>query len=382
MRRLIIVQPYVPRYRESFFGELIERLHQEGIDCKIAAPLVGDSAKARADSATGKWIVECDQHELRIGRRRLVLGGSASTWKQADGVILGSQGTSIDVYRAIARRSTGRRIKVGLWGHIKDYVNPSHPLDRALEKWQLKRADHVFAYTPGGADYARAIGVVPERISVVMNSTDTDALQGAIERLDSKAVSGFRSQHGLTTSKIFGYLGGLDRAKRIDFLVDFLDELWIIDREIKLLIGGRGEDEHLLDNAIARGQAISLGYADANIQAIMSDLVKAIVMPGRIGLIAVDALTMRVPIITTDWPFHAPEAEYLTEGSSRFNAPNDPHGFAAFVAEFAKRSDSRIPSFIPAEAPTLKRMVDNYASGVIEMFHAPQRQWSRSGSTA
>ncbi|WXF91769.1 glycosyltransferase [Curtobacterium flaccumfaciens pv. flaccumfaciens] len=41
-----------------------------------------------------------------------------------------------------------------------------------------------------------------------------------------------------------------------------------------------------------------------------------LLMPGRVGLVAVDAVALGLPIITTDWPFHAPEAEYLNSSNS------------------------------------------------------------------
>ena len=36
------------------------------------------------------------------------------------------------------------------------------------------------------------------------------------------------------------------------------------------------------------------------------------VIPGRVGLVAVDALALGLPVVTTDFPHHAPEVEYLT----------------------------------------------------------------------
>lgn len=53
-------------------------------------------------------------------------------------------------------------------------------------------------------------------------------------------------------------------------------------------------------------------YADRRTLATLGKIAQVCVMPGRVGLVAVDAMTLGLPIITTDWPFHAPERDYLT----------------------------------------------------------------------
>ena len=86
-------------------------------------------------------------------------------------------------------------------------------------------------------------------------------------------------------------------------------------------------------------------------------------MPGRIGLIAAEALALGIPVITTDWPYHVPETEYLSEGVSTFTAPNDPESYARFVS-------TRLPRTITSTGncdwayPSLAGMVDNLSRGV------------------
>jgi hypothetical protein len=63
--------------------------------------------------------------------------------------------------------------------------------------------------------------------------------------------------------------------------------------------------------------------------AALSHVSSAIWMPGRVGLVAVDALALGLPVLTTHFPFHAPELEYLVEGRSVHFLPAIAENFAS-----------------------------------------------------
>lgn len=290
-------------------------------------------------------------------------------WKNDDAVIVGHLGSSLDTYRAICD-GTRKRLKVGLWGHVKPYVNDGNPIDLALERWQLGKCHRVFAYTPGGRDYALAAGVDAEKVTTVMNASDTSRLQQARDSLSPAKVHSFMATHSLISGRTLGYIGGLDSSKRIDFLAAALDELWVSDPDIRVVVGGRGSDAHFLDAARSRGQVVMLGFASVDDQALIARVSSALVMPGRIGLVAVDALVLGIPILTTAWPYHAPEHEYLVESKTRFTSVDDKHSYTSLIRRFLdappnSRSghDSGDWSF-----PTIDAMVDNFGSGVLQML--------------
>ena len=60
-------------------------------------------------------------------------------------------------------------------------------------------------------------------------------------------------------------------------------------------------------------------------------MTSAVLIPGRVGLVAVDALALGLPIITTDYPFHAPEADYLTPGIDSVKTPMSVAEYAAGI---------------------------------------------------
>lgn len=367
---VIIVQPYVPKYREAFFRGLIETLDNENISCKVAAAKPTGTQAQRSDSTDADWIVPYEARKLQIGGRTLTLGGARSLWAGADGVIVGHLGSSLDTYLALIDSRRGR-LKTGVWGHIKPYVSDGNYLDLLLEKWQLRNADQIFAYTPGGFNFAVKAGAKSEKVTTVMNSTDTELLERARRRLDLGSAHGFMSRHGLVHGKTVAYIGGLDSSKRIEFLSAALDQLWMSDPDIRIIVGGVGSQSALLRLAEERGQALLMGYVDADAQALIGHVASALLIPGRIGLVAVDALVLEIPILTTDWRYHAPEAEHLTEGESRFTSEDNVFAYVELVRRFMHHTLGACgaPRSGRWNYPTMTDMVANFSSGVLRMLN-------------
>lgn len=368
-RSLLIVQEYVPAYRVAFFTKLIASLEASGITCRVAASMPKGPQLERGDAVDAEWIVPYSARQLQIAGKRVGLGGARKLWRSHDAVIVGHLGSSVDTYQAILDGKRGQ-IKVGLWGHIKSYVNDGNPIDLALERWQLRNSNHIFAYTRGGRDYAIETGALPHQVTTVMNATDTSSLVDARDAIAEAEVQTFMASHGLRFGKTLGYIGGLDASKRIDFLVAALDRLWKLDPEIRILVGGKGASSSLLTAARDRGQAIMLGYVGPNAQAMIARAASALVNPGRIGLIAVDALVLGTPILTTSWRYHAPEFEFLQEGTSCFASQDDPEPFVWMIRDFlASRTQlDKPPTRNEWSYPTIDRMVDNFSSGVMRMI--------------
>jgi glycosyltransferase involved in cell wall biosynthesis len=365
-RELVILQPYVPGYRAPFFGALVEQLEPEGIRCRVVAPRARGEQGARNDAAAGfLWEVRARERSLSVLGRRLSwasVGGDLI--QQADGIIVGLVGESIDAHRALARRAT-RGQQVGLWGHIGAYTKRANRVDVLVERAMMRHCDHVFAYTESGAATARRAGVPATKVTAVMNSVDTSALSAATADLTPSQVDLFVAKHGLTPGKVVGYVGGLDASKRIDFLADTLDLLWKRDPQVRLLLGGTGAQRALLDSAVRRGQVVMLGHAGPHEKALIGVLASAVLMPGRIGLVAVETLALGLPLLTTDWSQHAPEAEYLTEGISVRTSEHDVGSYVELVLNGIG---------LPCELrndwdyPNLAAMVRNFMRGVREMM--------------
>ena len=362
--RVAIVQPYIPTYRVAFFDGLRRVLSQQGVELIVVADDPDGGQAGRTDAVQLPWVRHYQQRRVPWGRRTVRLGTARRHWKDCDAVIVGHLGSSLDTNLALALSSLGR-IKAGVWGHIDSYVSEPAALDVFVERWQLRRADHVFAYTPGGARFAKKAGAGPDRVTAVMNTIDTAGLETAFAAADDSSSRELLGLGEIDPCKTFAFIGGLDSSKRIDFLAAALDHLWELDPSVKILVAGRGEDEKLLQPSVERGQTVMLGYGDTRVKAALGLATRGILMPGRVGLIAVDALVLGLPVLSTDWPFHAPEVEYLTPGESLLQSADSPEAYAELIHAESCRDELRR---IPPNYPRLDGMIANFAAGILSLL--------------
>lgn len=279
---------------------------------------------------------------------------------------MGLRGADLDLHLELWRKRFSGR-SVGVWGHISQSVSPPNTVDLALERLQMRLSDHVFAYTHEGYEYAIKAGIAPCKVTAVMNSTDVSVLRDFFARLSSAEVAAFQSKYSLVPGKTFGYIGGLDSSKRVNFLAETLNVVWRTDPEVKLLVAGSGEDQDLLSESVQRGQVIMLGYAGPVEKAMMMRTSEALLNPGRIGLLAVEAMAVGIPILTTDWPYHAPEFRYLEPDVDVYIASDEISAYVSLIAKHINRMEGVSPK-VQSEFPRIEDMVDNFAGGVESML--------------
>lgn len=365
--KVAIVQEYIPNYRLNFFSSLADRLSKSNIDIVVVAGTPTGAYASRRDVASqAPWLRHAEPSGIKLRPIAAPFYGSARHWRDCEGVIFSLLGNSFDLNAELFRRLYSRR-RIATWGHVKAYVKDANAVDMAIERHQMRLSDHLFAYTKSGADYAIKAGVDPDDVTAVMNSTDVSEMLTQSELMESTVVDDFRQRYNLTRGKTFGYIGGVDAVKRIGFLVDALDILWEIDRQVRLVVGGRGDQEHLLTSAVKRGQVVPLGYAGLKEKALINHVSEALLNPGRIGLLAVECMAMGMPILTTNWKYHGPEYEYLTEGEDVFVSLGGPERFADLVLNHTTDSGGSCRPQ-PKPYPTLDSMADNFANGVLKMM--------------
>lgn len=360
---LLISQPYVPAYRVAFFEGLSDRLANEGVRLRVAAGTPNAAQALRNDAVSPPWLESVRTRELRIGGRRVDLTRTRARWRLVDLVIVPLRGGSVDAWSALF----SRRVKVGLWGHVASYVARSNPLDRALEKYQMLHAQHVFSYTPSGSQYAREAGVSADRITTVMNTIDTNDLERRLCATTESQIAEFRRELGIPEGPFLAYIGGLDSSKRIAFLAEALDFIHSRGGRVHIVVGGAGAQASLLDTARSRGQVTTVGRVDGAAKALLLRGAIAIANPGRVGLVAVESLVARRPIVTTAWPFHAPEFDYLTSENSMISDDS----VDAYADALLRKDEMMRLSAGPDIAwtyPRLEAMISNFASGVMRMM--------------
>lgn len=377
MKEVVIVQPYVPGYRVPFFNRLQDIVARRGLKLRVIAGAPSGDQALRADSATAEWLITVERRSVSLGGKNIDISMSAPQWRDsASVVIMPLVGTSADLAVSLLRKSG---VKLGVWGHVASYVASGHPIDIAIERWMMKRADRVFAYTPSGADFAVRQGINPRSVTTVMNSIDTSEIEAVRRELGIDGSNSSMSPGRLSVAdatieererRYFAFVGGIDATKNISLLAETLDVLWRRASPVRILVAGEGAEKYRLADAESRGQVGMVGHVSGLAKAELLCGSVAIVNPGRIGLVAVDALAARVPILTTTYPYHAPEFEYLSPGTSVMATHETPAAFAGLLEQYWHR-----PSASAALAddqswryPTIDDMAENFARGIFSMI--------------
>lgn len=361
---VVVIQPYVPTYRVAFFEEIARYLEARGRRLVVVAAEPGTAQAARGDNARPPWVTTVESRRLGWRGWSIDRGVPKRFWRGAGVVVVPLQATRLDLWRLVAFRRRSQRLV--LWGHVRDYVTPGHPVDRWLETTAMKRADAVLAYTASGRDDAIARGVRPNRVVALENTIDTVGLEAACRAVTAEDVVVFRQQCGIGSDHyVVAYIGALDAPKRVDLLAASLDVLWESRRDIHLVVLGQGTDSPRLERARVRGQVSMLGYGDNRLKAVVSRTAVAIVSTGRVGLLAVDALVMKLPILQASYQYHAPEHDYLVEGASVLTVRDDPVAFADRISTWCVPDRVR-PEDPVWPVPSLPAMVARFAGALME----------------
>ncbi|MEV6054374.1 glycosyltransferase family 4 protein [Streptomyces sp. NPDC052107] len=342
--RVVVVQPYVPGYRTSFFNHLQAYLDASGVVLEVLHGPAPPQQAARRDASSCVCSVQVASRRLPApGGRSLFWNQVLSRAASADAVVLEQALHNLEAYPLLAKqlagRVTGRGPLVAFWGHGRTYTKPVSRLEARAKDAVTRLGRWFFAYTEGGAAHVVSRGFPRDRITVVRNSVDTTEMTAAHARAMRPGTAEFTEaallceRYGLVAGRTALYLGGLDAPKRIPFLLECADRIAAELTGFRLLVAGDGAERHLVDKAASRpgNPVIPMGHVDGPRAALLGAVSDVMLMPGRVGLCAVDSFVLRTPIVTTNWPWHAPEFEYLIDGSNAVVTPDSPATCAAAV---------------------------------------------------
>ncbi len=375
MPRVVIVQEYVPHYRRPFFEKLASLGRESGVEIIVAAgdPTGGQTGRGDGVSLSGQRILT--QKEFRLGKRRVTIRKVRLAVADADFVVLEQARRNFDAYYWLARRN--RKFPVALWGHGRDYTQHSGVVGELLRRWLTARADWFFAYTEGGGTAVASQGYPGERVTVVNNSVDTTDLVEGLRRLSDQAVIEFRRRHDLRNSTAL-FLGGLDASKRLDFLLDSAAIVHENLPDFRLVIAGDGvERERITSFAANNTWCVYLGQVHGPEKWSALAAADVLTMPGRVGLVAVDSFAAGLPIITTNWPLHAPEFEYLIPGKNGLVVEDDIHAYARelenVLVDVPMRQRLSSHARDSAEHYSVEKMAKRYLDGIRQWMMHPRK---------
>ncbi|MGW1809124.1 glycosyltransferase family 4 protein [Streptomyces sp. NPDC002078] len=345
-RRVVVIQPYVPSYRTPFYDRVHSLLGAEGVTLEVLHGTPPPGQSARRDAATCVSARRVPARWLPVpGGRSLALHRVQQLAATADAVVLEQALRNLETYPLLLKqrfgRTRGHRPRVAFWGHGRTYTKPVSRFEAAAKDALTRRADWFFAYTDLGAEHVTRHGFPRDRITVLRNSVDTKGLVRARERAEEPGTPEFaeaaalRERHRLIPGLTALFIGGLDAPKRVPFLLEAAERIAAALPGFRLLVAGDGTDRGLVEAAASRpgSPVVPVGQAGGQRLAVLGAVSDVMLMPGRVGLCAVDSFALRTPVVTTVWPWHAPEFEYLENGRNSVITPDAVEPYAAAVTE-------------------------------------------------
>ncbi|PNG23216.1 glycosyltransferase family 4 protein [Streptomyces cahuitamycinicus] len=368
--RVTVVQPYLHSYRVPFYESLHADLASRGVELILALGSPTGQIAHRSDACALADAVQLPQRALRLGPKQLLwrqLGELAHT---SDVLVLQHMLHCTESYAPLLRSRLRKGPPVALWGQGKAYSYRPLPLAAAAKTAMTRLADWFFAYTEQGRRDVEGWGFPSDRITVVRNSTDTRAVMAAAERTTPVQLAVLNEQYGLTPGRTALFIGGLDAPKRIPFLLRAVDRIAAQLPGFRLLVAGDGVQRGLVEESRT---AVWVGRASTEQKALLGAACEVMLMPGAVGLCAVDSFALGTPIVTTHWPFHGVEFGYLEHGSNALVVPIEDDGRYADAVVGLLRNRERLRRLqdgcrAAAGSYSVEGMSGRFADGVERML--------------
>ncbi len=306
--RVVILQETMPQYRVALFqhiqrsaaarGITVEVLHGRALGTRGRRLNTGVLPGARA---IRNWYIRAPGENGAVVWQpalRRCLKADLVVVEQANRLL-------INGVLLLAQRVHGP--KVAFWGHGRNLQAVEGSLSERFKARVATAPWWWFAYTESVAEHLASCGVHRDRISVVGNTIDVDALRDAVERQRR------RGEPRATARCV--YLGGLYAHKRLDLLFAAAD--LIADRVpgFELVIAGEGEQRAEVEKfAQDRPWAFYTGAITGDARAELLASTRLLLVPGLVGLVLLDSFAAGVPVITTADALHSPEIDYLQNG--------------------------------------------------------------------
>lgn len=314
-----------------------------------------------------EWSHPVPSRWWTVGKRELVIRQLGDLGLGSSDLVIVEQAIkNLETYPLLLRRRRDGP-SVAMWGHGRSYSVRQPAALASAKQWLTRRTDWFFSYTEAGAEHVVEHGFPRERVTVLNNTIDTAGLASDLSGVGD--LTDFQRRHRLTPGRTALFLGGVDRAKGIDFLLK--GAMMTADKlpGFTLLVAGAGDQAGMvMDLERAGGPVRYLGRLDGHDKAVALAACDLMAIPEWIGLVAVDSLVAGRPIVTTDHHSHSPEHEYLSHGLTAVFTEHDSvsyaHGIVALLDDRPRLLRLQAACRAASDAYSLERTVLAFMSGI------------------
>jgi len=371
------VQRRVPHYREAFFAGLYDHLRQRDVslDLIIGDPEASHSSLAREQPA---WVSTVTARRLAIAGREVIWQDVLRATARHDLVITELSPRIISNLVLIARSRRGGPM-VGAFGHGRNFGSTRIPRHKSAHARLVRSVDWWFAYNDLSRDVIMSLGVASRRTTVINNTIDTRHLADAVTAQRRTASAQLRRALGIGGSPVAVFCGSLYAGKRLRFVFDTALRLRRSFPGFNLLFLGDGPDEaDVRAFADSHDWVQHLGSVVGAERARYLAVADVMLMPGAVGLVVLDSFAARVPLVTTEWPFHGPEIHYLRHAENGWVAPDTLDAYVDAVSLLLNDADLRQHlqrgCAEAGERYAMEAMVSRFSGGILSALRMSHGQ--------
>lgn len=363
------------QYRVPFFRHLRSNLEQKGIQLRlvVGGGLPEDLAKGDIAADSLPWAEERPFRSITILGHTMLWQPGFDLARNSDLIITEQASKQLfNVVLSYGQRLLGTRH--AFWGHGRNFqASIEGSAGEGLKRHLTKRAYWFFAYNELSSDAAVDAGMDADRVTSVMNSTDTEHMRDVRMALAPGTADAVRAELGIGNGPVAMYLGGIYRHKRPQFLVDSAVEIRKRIPNFEMIVIGSGSEVGVIEAAAAEHSwfhHLGARYGDERVR--LSSIVDVQLMPGLVGLNIVDGFALGIPTITTDIDYHSPEIDYLLDGANGVVTPSEatPVDFAAATADVLDNPDylQRLKNGaeLAGRELSIQDMAQRFADGIVQ----------------
>lgn len=340
-RRVLILQRILPHYRVAFFCELFRRLEERHISLRLLYGQERPGTVPRTEPLDEPWAVRIRNRYVALSNREVVWQPCVAAVMRFDLVIVEQANRLLLNYPLLAARRTGR-FKLALWGHGGNFRTQRGFLGELVRRVSSRQVDWWFAYNGLSRDAVLRLGYPDKRITVVNNTIDTRGFEQAVEAWRSAGRDRLQEKTGTSSDHVALFCGGMYPDKELPFLLDACRRIREDVPDFEAVFVGDGPDARLVREAARRHPWVKYaGHLDGADRAPYFAVGSAMLMPGNVGLAAVDSLTAGIPLFTTSGRRHAPEIAYIENGKTGRVTDHDPQAYARSVSDYLNDPDAR-----------------------------------------
>ena len=366
--KVVIIQRRMTHYRVPLFELMRGKLDRLGIDLEV---VFGDPTEAELSKKDGGQLSWGTYVACRYWLSdRLCWQNANAKVRGADLVVMTQENKLLFNY--VFRLLHGDQ-KMAFWGHGRNFQSTrSGSLSERMKRWLLTRTDWWFAYTDVSARVVAEANFPAQRITVLNNSIDTQALADELARATDATVAEARVRYGMGSGPIGIMIASLHADKKIDFLIEAARTIRHAIPDFELVIVGDGPERERVRVAVLQHAPWIhwLGAQTGLQKALLLKMSALMLNPGMVGLGILDAFVARVPMVTSQCEYHSPEIAYLDNGINGLMTGDEVVAYANTVIALLKNEalyrKLQHGCARSAELVSLEKMADHFCAGIAQ----------------